>query len=189
MPVPLFVGAHARRVGRIAPAPDRCEPSTSLLVTGVTPVVPPCRDDRGRQTGGMAPQSTVLVTGASGFIGSRLAPALVEAGHEVRAMTRHPDRYDGAGEAGVRRRRPTSRACARRWRAWMPRTTSCTPWIRTTSSSSTPRRRRPSGTRPPTPGVRQIVYLGGLGDLDDKLSAHLRSRRDVEQLWASAACR
>ena len=31
-------------------------------------------------------------------------------------------------------------------------------------------------------GVRQIIYLGGLGDLDDNLSAHLRSRRDVEQL-------
>ena len=42
--------------------------------------------------------STVLVTGASGFVGSHLATALVEAGHQVRAMTRHPDRYDGAGE-------------------------------------------------------------------------------------------
>jgi uncharacterized protein YbjT (DUF2867 family) len=31
-------------------------------------------------------------------------------------------------------------------------------------------------------GVRQIIYLGGLGDLDDNLSAHLRSRREVEQL-------
>ena len=39
----------------------------------------------------------VLVTGASGFVGSRLAPALEEAGHEVRAMTRHPDSYRGAG--------------------------------------------------------------------------------------------
>ena len=33
---------------------------------------------------------TVLVTGASGFVGSHLAQALVEAGHTVRAMTRHP---------------------------------------------------------------------------------------------------
>jgi uncharacterized protein YbjT (DUF2867 family) len=31
-------------------------------------------------------------------------------------------------------------------------------------------------------GVRQIIYLGGLGDVDDNLSPHLRSRRDVEQL-------
>ena len=31
-------------------------------------------------------------------------------------------------------------------------------------------------------GVRQIVYLGGLGSEDDQLSPHLRSRREVEQL-------
>ena len=63
-----------------------------------------------------------------------------------------------------------------------PRTTSCIHCSRTTSSNATPRPQRRSGTRRRTPGVRQIVYLGGLGDLDDKLSAHLRSRRDVEQL-------
>jgi uncharacterized protein YbjT (DUF2867 family) len=40
----------------------------------------------------------VLVTGATGFIGNHLVPRLVEAGHEVRAATRHPDSYDGAGE-------------------------------------------------------------------------------------------
>ena len=34
--------------------------------------------------------SRVLVTGASGFIGSHLCDALVEAGHSVRAMTRSP---------------------------------------------------------------------------------------------------
>ena len=40
----------------------------------------------------------VLVTGASGFVGSHLARALTEEGHEVLAMTRHPDDYEGAGE-------------------------------------------------------------------------------------------
>ena len=48
---------------------------------------------------------TVLVTGATGFVGSRLVPALVEAGHEVKAMTRNPDDYEGQG----RRSRATSR--------------------------------------------------------------------------------
>ena len=124
----------------------------------------------------------VLVTGASGFIGSRLAPALVDAGHEVRAMTRHPDRYDGAGEAvygDVADIDSLRAALGGSGRRLLPRALAATP---TTSNSSTPRRRRRSGTRPRTPGVRQIVYLGGLGDLDDNLSAHLRSRRDVEQL-------
>ena len=39
----------------------------------------------------------VLVAGASGFVGRRLTPALEHAGHEVLAMTRHPDTYAGPG--------------------------------------------------------------------------------------------
>jgi uncharacterized protein YbjT (DUF2867 family) len=35
-------------------------------------------------------------------------------------------------------------------------------------------------------GVQQIVYLGGLGDEDGDLSAHLRSRREVEALLGEA---
>jgi uncharacterized protein YbjT (DUF2867 family) len=34
-------------------------------------------------------------------------------------------------------------------------------------------------------GIGRIVYLGGLGDESDDLSAHLRSRREVEQLLGS----
>ena len=40
----------------------------------------------------------VLVTGASGFVGSHLAEALEARGHSVLAMTRHPDTYAGAGK-------------------------------------------------------------------------------------------
>ena len=35
-------------------------------------------------------------------------------------------------------------------------------------------------------GVRQIVYMGGLGKDDDELSPHLRSRREVEKLLGSS---
>ena len=41
---------------------------------------------------------TVLVTGASGFIGSHLTTALVDKGYQVRAMTRHPESYHGDGD-------------------------------------------------------------------------------------------
>ncbi len=41
----------------------------------------------------------VLVAGASGFVGRRLRVALEEAGHDVLAMTRKPDRYRGVGTA------------------------------------------------------------------------------------------
>ncbi|WP_280204213.1 NAD-dependent epimerase/dehydratase family protein [Nocardia farcinica] len=39
----------------------------------------------------------VLVAGATGFIGQRLCPKLVTAGHRVRAMTRAPMSYRGVG--------------------------------------------------------------------------------------------
>src|SRR3954468_15152374 len=35
---------------------------------------------------------TCLVTGATGYIGGRLVPELLAAGHQVRVMTRSPDR-------------------------------------------------------------------------------------------------
>ncbi len=39
----------------------------------------------------------ILLTGATGFIGRALAPALVDAGHDVVAATRRPDEYEGIG--------------------------------------------------------------------------------------------
>ena len=41
----------------------------------------------------------VAVTGATGFIGAALAKALTDDGHDVTALTRHPDDYTGAGRA------------------------------------------------------------------------------------------
>ena len=35
-------------------------------------------------------------------------------------------------------------------------------------------------------GLGRIIYLGGLGDDDDELSEHLRSRREVEHLLGAA---
>ena len=38
--------------------------------------------------------STVLVTGASGFVGSHLVPAIIDAGHDVLALVRDEDAGD-----------------------------------------------------------------------------------------------
>jgi uncharacterized protein YbjT (DUF2867 family) len=42
----------------------------------------------------------VLVTGATGYIGGRLIPILLAAGHQVRCLTRNPERLDGHPRRG-----------------------------------------------------------------------------------------
>ncbi len=121
----------------------------------------------------------VLVTGATGFVGARLTGALVEAGHEVRAMTRKPDRYRGAGTAvGGDVTDPASLAEA------VDGQEAAYYLVHSLDSADfTERDRRGAeafADAARDAGVRQVVYLGGLGDEDDKLSEHLRSRREVE---------
>jgi uncharacterized protein YbjT (DUF2867 family) len=53
------------------------------------------------------------------------------------------------------------------------------------SPSATATPPRTSGTRPPRPGVQQLVYLGGLGVDGDDLSHHLTSRHEVGRVLAS----
>ncbi|HST67571.1 MAG TPA: NAD(P)H-binding protein [Mycobacteriales bacterium] len=124
---------------------------------------------------------TVLVAGASGFVGRRLVPALVEAGHEVRAMTRHPDTYRGAGEAvrGDVHDGPSLDAAL----------AGCEAAYYLVHSLDNPDFEAGDAEAAKTfaaaaagAGLQRIVYLGGLGDDSDELSAHLRSRRQVEKL-------
>jgi uncharacterized protein YbjT (DUF2867 family) len=125
----------------------------------------------------------VLVTGASGFIGSHLATALVDAGHEVRAMTRNPDAYTGAGtafEADVDRPDTLDAALEGIQVAYY--------LVHALGSSDFEKKdadaARAFGRAASKAGVGRIVYLGGLGEEDELLSAHLRSRRLVEKLLA-----
>ena len=124
-----------------------------------------------------------LVTGASGFVGSRLTTALVEAGHEVRAMTRHPDTYSGAGEPVF-----GDVSDSDSLRTAMDGVDVAYYLVHSLGSDDFEQRDAEAATAfghvAATAGLRQIIYLGGLGDIDDNLSAHLRSRRDVEQLLA-----
>ena len=123
----------------------------------------------------------VLVTGASGFVGSRLASALVDAGHPVTAMTRHPESYEGAGdpEFGDVGDLDSLRAALAGVRAayYLVHSLDSDDFEQRDAEAATA-----FGHAAADAGVRQIIYLGGLGDIDDNLSAHLRSRRDVEQL-------
>lgn len=128
---------------------------------------------------------TVLVAGASGFVGRRLVPALVEAGYEVRAMTRHPETYEGAGDpvkGDVKDPESLAAAAEGCDAAYYLVHSLDSPTFEEDDAAAA----RAFATAAAGAGLQRIVYLGGLGDSDDDLSAHLRSRRNVEKLLAGA---
>ena len=126
----------------------------------------------------------VLVAGASGFVGRRLVPALVEAGHEVRAMTRHPDTYEGRGEAvhgDVHDAGSLDAALAGCDAAYyLVHSLDQADFEEGDAEAAKTFAAAAAGA-----DLQRIVYLGGLGDDADDLSAHLRSRRQVEKLLGS----
>jgi uncharacterized protein YbjT (DUF2867 family) len=126
----------------------------------------------------------VLVAGASGFIGSHLTRALVEAGYEVRAMTRRPASYHGAGQpvAGDIADPASIDAAAAG--------TDAAYYLVHSLESEDFRERDAAGARAFASAcararLERVVYLGGLGADDDRLSPHLASRREVERLLSA----
>lgn len=132
-------------------------------------------------TGDMADSRNVLVAGASGFVGRRLVPALVEKGHEVRAMTRHPETYDGAGtpvRGDVSEPDSLTEPLAGVDVAYyLVHSLDAKDFEKKDAEAA-----RTFGRLAKEAGVEQIVYLGGLGTDEQDLSPHLRSRREVERL-------
>ena len=127
----------------------------------------------------------VLVAGASGFVGRRLCPALADDGHDVVAMTRNPGGYAGAGApvyGDVRDPGTLSTAMADCDAAYyLVHSLSDADFERTDAEAAAT-----FGETAALAGLRRIIYLGGLGDDKDTLSAHLRSRRKVEKLLGTA---
>jgi uncharacterized protein YbjT (DUF2867 family) len=122
----------------------------------------------------------VLLSGATGFIGSLLGPALVDAGHDVMAMTREPDAYDGPGTAVLGNTDdPDSMETA------MQGCEAAFYLVHGLGESadfgdSDAKAAHAFGAAAAKAGVEQIVYLGGLGREGDDLSEHLASRQEVE---------
>ncbi len=123
----------------------------------------------------------VLVAGASGFVGQRLCAALDRADHDVVAMTRNPAGYRGAGTPvrgdvqDLPTLEPAMAGCEAAY--YLVHTLHDADFERKDATGAAA-----FGGAAGRAGLRRIIYLGGLGDDADNLSAHLRSRREVEKL-------
>ena len=121
-----------------------------------------------------------LIAGATGFVGSRLAPALVEDGFEVRCLVRDP----GAGPARALERAGCELFCEDLTRPRdLPRAMEDVEvgyyLVHLIGSGEEYGRREVAIARlfasaAKGAGLGRMIYLGGLGD--DEASPHLRSR-------------
>lgn len=126
----------------------------------------------------------VLVTGATGFVGSHLTEALEAHGYSVLAMTRHPDTYTGAGKpifGDVYEPASLSLALAEADAAYYLVHSLSRPDFAEKDAEAA----LAFGRAAAEAGLERLIYLGGLGRDDADLSAHLKSRREVEHLLAS----
>lgn len=138
-------------------------------------------------------QPEIFLTGATGYVGGRLAPKLLECNYRVRCLAREPRKL------AERPWRNSSRVTVVEGNiedvdALAEKMQGCDVayyLIHSMISSGgeyAERDRRLATTfaeAAAKAGVQRIIYLGGLGELGDGLSEHLRSRREVEEVLAS----
>lgn len=136
--------------------------------------------------------TTILVMGASGYIGGRLVPRLLDAGHDVRCLARRPEKLAGspwsaqvdlvAGDALD----PVSLDEAM---TGVDVVYYLVHSIGTRASFVHDDREAACTTAAAAEraGVRRIVYLGGLVASGEVLSPHLASRSEVGQVFLDGA--
>jgi uncharacterized protein YbjT (DUF2867 family) len=141
--------------------------------------------------GPAAPAKTCLVTGATGYIGGRLVPELLDRGYRVRVMTRSGRRLRDAPwvgqvdvvEADATDPEQVAQACEGTDVVYY--------LIHALASGSgfeeaDRRAAEVMATAAREAGVGRLVYLSGLTPQGEKLSKHLRSRAEVADILLGA---
>lgn len=133
-------------------------------------------------------QQTVFVTGATGYVGGRLVPALLEAGHSVRCLVRAPRKLDQrpwrshpAVEVVAGDLSDEDILCGQM--ADASAAYYLVHSLEATGGEYAARDRELAACFARAAArarVPRVVYLGGLGEMGPDLSTHLRSRREVE---------
>jgi uncharacterized protein YbjT (DUF2867 family) len=143
--------------------------------------------DTGRPVAGAA---TCLVTGASGYIGGRLVPELLDAGHRVRCLVRTPAKlrdHPWAHRVEIVRGDVTDADSVARAMTGVDVAYYLVHSLGTGRDFERTDRdaARVFGEQARAAGVRRIVYLGGLTPAavpESRLSPHLRSRAEVGRI-------
>jgi uncharacterized protein YbjT (DUF2867 family) len=130
---------------------------------------------------------TCLVTGATGYIGGRLVPELLAAGHRVRVMTRSPERvrdHPWAGQVEIVRADAAdagqvATACAGvEVVYYLIHALGSGPEFEETDRRTAEVMAKAAREA----GVGRLVYLGALEPEGEELSPHLRSRTEVAEI-------
>ena len=129
---------------------------------------------------------TVLVTGGTGYVGGRLLHELERRGVPVRCLARNPDALRGrvAPSTELARGDALDAASLRTALTGIETAFYLVHSMGATGDFADLDRAaaRTFGAAALEAGVRRIVYLGGLGDSAEALSAHLRSRHETGEV-------
>jgi uncharacterized protein YbjT (DUF2867 family) len=135
-------------------------------------------------------RSLVLLTGASGYIGGRLLKALEKAGWPVRCLARRPDflRLRVAPSTEVVKADCLDRSSLAPSMAGVHTAYYLVHSMGSSGQFEQEDRQaaRNFADAARESGIRRIIYLGGLGNQDQALSAHLRSRHEVADILRSS---
>lgn len=142
-------------------------------------------------TSAASPALRILVTGATGYVGGRLVPRLLAAGHSVRCLVRDPLRLRGRAWFGLVEPVPGDVLVPDTLTEALRGVDVAYYLVHSMGGGAAFSERdiaaaRNFGAAARAAGVRRIIYLGGLGDPSTALSHHLRSRQETGDVLREA---